>query len=209
MQDHQFGETGPRLLALDLQIVRPTELALGETCDIGRETRCDVVVNRREVSRLHARIVHDGGRYILSDAGSVNGTYVNGRRLDAPHILQSDDVIGLGSGPALLKFIDPHATFVPDQLRYDDRLLIFFFRGQALELTPGQSRLLRLLYRNRGRLCTRDDCAQAVWSQSYDPATHAAALDQLITTLRARLRQVDPSADLIRTRRGMGYVLEG
>ena len=209
MQDYKFGEIGPRLLAIDPQIVQPPEVTLGDTCKIGREPGCDVIVNRREVSRLHARIVHDGGRYVLSDAGSVNGTYVNGRRLDGPHALQSDDVIGLGSGPALLKFIDPHATFVPDQLRYDDRLLIFFFRGQALELTPGQSRLLLLLYRNRGRLCTRDDCAQSVWGQPYDPATHAAALDQLITTLRARLRQVDPGADLIRTRRGLGYVLEG
>jgi len=208
MQNVQIGEVGPRLLAIDPQIVRPAELMLGETCDIGRETRCDVIVARREVSRLHARIVRNGGHFVLSDAGSVNGTYVNGRRLDAPHTLQNDDSIGLGSGPAVLKFIDPHATFVPDQLRYDDRLLIFFFRGHALELTPNQSRLLLLLYRNRGRLCTRDDCANAVWSQPYNASTHAAALDQLVTTLRARLRQVDPNSDLIKTRRGLGYMLE-
>jgi DNA-binding response OmpR family regulator len=48
-----------------------------------------------------------------------------------------------------------------------------------------------------------------VWGQAHNPATHAAALDQLITTLRGRLRQVDSNADLIRTRRGLGYVLEG
>ncbi|NJN16275.1 MAG: FHA domain-containing protein [Oscillochloris sp.] len=209
MNDGQPGESSPRLLALDEQIVRPVEVLLGEETTIGRESSNHVVVMRREVSRLHARIVYEDGRYVISDAGSINGTYVNGRKLDAPYTLRTEDVIGLGTGPALLKFSDPQATFVPDQLRYDERLLLFFFRGRALELTPGQTRLLRLLYRQRGRLCTRDECAMAVWGEPYDSATHAAALDQLVTTLRARLKQIDSHANLIRTRRGMGYVLEG
>lgn len=210
MHEQQMMEPVALLRAIDPAIVQPADFALSRSvCTIGRDAGCDVVVSRKEASRTHARIERQGSRYVLSDAGSVNGTYVNGRKIDEPYVLQSEDHIGLGSGPSVLKFVDPHATFIPGRLRYDDRLITFFYKGQALELTPNQSRLLLLLYRNQGRLCTRDECAQAIWHQTYDQTTHAAALDQLVTTLRTRLRQIDPQAEeLIKTRRGMGYLLE-
>jgi hypothetical protein len=210
MPEQQQIEQVALLLALNEQAVRPTEFSLrGAVSTIGREVGCDVVVQRREVSRLHARVERQGLRYILVDTGSANGTYVNGRRLTEPHPLQNDDQIGLGSGPSLLKFIDPLDTYVPSRgLRYDDQLMVFLLDGRALELTPGQARLLLLLYRSAGRLCTRDECAQHIWGQPYEAAQHAAALDMLVAGLRARIRQTDSDLDLIKTRRGLGYVLE-
>jgi DNA-binding response OmpR family regulator len=199
MAEQKQGEQVPLLLALNEQAVKPGEFALrGAVSTIGREPGCDVVVQRREVSRLHARIERQGVRYLLIDAGSANGTYVNGRRLAEPHALQSEDLIGLGSGPSLLKF----------GLRYDDQLMVFMLDGRALEITPGQARLLLLLYRNAGRLCTRDECALQIWGQPYEAAQHAAALDMLVAGLRARIRQVNPDLDPIKTRRGLGYMLE-
>ncbi|MEI7643122.1 MAG: FHA domain-containing protein [Chloroflexales bacterium] len=210
MPEHQQMEQVALLIALDEQAVQPAEISLrGAVNTIGRETGCDVVVHRREVSRLHARIERQGLRYVLIDAGSANGTYVNGRRLTEPHPLQSEDLIGLGSGPSLLRFMDPLDTYVPSHgLRYDDQLMLFLLDGRALEITPGQTRLLLLLYRNFGRLCTRDDCAQHIWGQPYEAAQHAAALDMLVAGLRARIRQAGGDLDMIKTRRGLGYVLE-
>jgi DNA-binding response OmpR family regulator len=210
MPEQQPAEQAAMLTALNDQLVRPLEYALrGPVATIGRDASCDVVVQRREVSRVHARIAREGQRYLLADAGSANGTYVNGRRLAEPHALQSEDLIGLGSGPSLLRFSDPLDTYVPARgLRYDDQLMMFLLDGRVLELTPGQSRLLLLLYRNVGRLCTRDECAQQIWGQPYEAAQHAAALDMLVAGLRARIRQIDPALDLLKTRRGLGYVLE-
>jgi hypothetical protein len=210
MPEQQQIEQVALLVALNEQAVQPGEFSLrGAVSTIGRETSCDVVVQRREVSRLHARVERQGLRYVITDAGSANGTYVNGRRLTEPHPLQNDDLIGLGSGPSLLKFIDPLDTYVPARgLRYDDQLMVFLLDGRALELTPGQARLLLLLYRNVGRLCTRDECAQHIWGQPYEAAQHAAALDMLVAGLRARMRQAGSDLDLIKTRRGLGYVLE-
>jgi hypothetical protein len=210
MEDHQQPIQSAQLYALDEQAVTPQLLELDDQeCIIGRDPGCRIVVNRIDVSRLHARIFREGGRYILADLDSSNGTYVNGRRISEPQQLQNEDQISVGAGSAVLRFVDPFDTIVPStQLRLDDRLGLFFYQGMALELTPNQARLLRLLYRNSGRLCSRDQCARAVWNEPYDPAIHAGALDQLVTTVRARLRQIDASRDLIKTRRGMGYVLE-
>jgi len=50
------------------------------------------------VSRRHARITREGGELFLEDLGSVNGTFLNGKRLTPylPHLLQSGDEIMVG-----------------------------------------------------------------------------------------------------------------
>jgi hypothetical protein len=210
MGEYERMELTAQLFAMDQHLVAPQSVSLGDAeYTIGRDASCTIVVSRTDVSRTHARIFRDAGRYILEDLGSSNGTYVNGRRINQPQQLQTEDQISVGLGSAVLRFVDPFDTVVStDQLRLDDRMGLFFFRGQALELSPNQARLLQLLHRNSGVLCTRDQCALAVWNEQYDPSVHSGALDQLIMTLRTRLRQIDPSRDMIKTRRGMGYVLE-
>lgn len=51
------------------------------------------------VSRRHARITRQGEELFIEDLGSVNGTFLNGKRLTPylPHPLQSGDEIRLGT----------------------------------------------------------------------------------------------------------------
>ncbi|NNJ09582.1 FHA domain-containing protein [Chloroflexales bacterium ZM16-3] len=64
---------------------------------IGR-AGCDVVLENPQVSRFHAQIDRaPGGGAILRDAGSTNGTFVNGQRLAGSHTLRSGDVIQIGA----------------------------------------------------------------------------------------------------------------
>ena len=70
---------------------------------IGRSSSCDIVIPLSIVSRLHARIELQHDRYVLSDAGSANGTFVNGRRIDGPTKIDHGTLIGLG--PITLSFI--------------------------------------------------------------------------------------------------------
>jgi len=51
---------------------------------IGREPDCQVVVDDRQASRHHARILQTEDGYVLEDLGSKNGTYLNGQPLTAP-----------------------------------------------------------------------------------------------------------------------------
>jgi DNA-binding winged helix-turn-helix (wHTH) protein len=190
--------------------VTPTEFLLsGREHGIGRSPLCDIVIPRNNISRIHARIVREGPRYLLYDAGSANGTFVNGQLIGASHLLSNRDGIGLGAPGELLRFLDPDPTVVTSsRLRLDDRTQTFFLGSQPLSLPPNQFRLLTHLYRHLGDLCTRETCAEAVWGRDYDPGMDAEALDKAVSGLRSALRRIEnDAAGLLQTRRGMGYVL--
>ncbi len=198
-----------QVLALDPG-VEPQEMTLdADTCTIGRAPSCQIIIRQKLVSRLHARIECTGPRFMLTDTNSANGTFVNHRRMRTPHLLQHDDVIGLGAPDPLLRFHDPDPTYRPaNQLRYDDRAMVFMLGTQPLELTPAQFRLLHHLYQHAGDVCSREACAQAIWGSDYEPGRDAGALDQAFNSLRRALRKADPDHELIQTRRGLGYVLD-
>jgi pSer/pThr/pTyr-binding forkhead associated (FHA) protein len=52
----------------------------------------------KSVSRRHAAIARQGEIVVIEDTGSVNGTFVNGKRLDPylPEIIKSGDILQLG-----------------------------------------------------------------------------------------------------------------
>lgn len=50
---------------------------------IGRTTNNDVVIPETSVSRLHAYVRRDGARWVVADAGSKNGSWLDERALDA------------------------------------------------------------------------------------------------------------------------------
>jgi pSer/pThr/pTyr-binding forkhead associated (FHA) protein len=63
---------------------------------IGRMPENDVVLDNLGVSRFHARLLLEDGRVVLEDAGSENGCFVNGARIDDRHAIASGDVIAIG-----------------------------------------------------------------------------------------------------------------
>ena len=63
---------------------------------IGR-TDCNVVLDNPQVSRFHAQIDQTPNGAVLRDAGSTNGTFVNGQRLRGPHPLRPGEVIQIGA----------------------------------------------------------------------------------------------------------------
>ena len=74
----------------------------GDQLTIGRDSSNDVAINDAEISRKHARLTFQGGKYVLEDLGSTNGTFVNGQRLAAPAVLKAGDVVSLGEQIVLM-----------------------------------------------------------------------------------------------------------
>lgn len=75
----------------------PAPVVLPAVLSIGRGADNAMVVKDAMASRHHAVILQRGaGDYQLTDLGSRNGTFVNGRRLLAPHTLADGDVIEIG-----------------------------------------------------------------------------------------------------------------
>ncbi len=70
---------------------------------VGRHANADVVLNDRQASRRHARIVIRGTEAVLEDLMSSNGTFVNGQRLDGPYVLRAGDKVQIGD--STLEFV--------------------------------------------------------------------------------------------------------
>ncbi len=75
-----------------------TEVVLGALTSIGRAPGNTIVLDEPHVSRHHTVVrVHEDGNYLLSDLGSSNGTYLNGRRVLLPERLRHRDVVKIGA----------------------------------------------------------------------------------------------------------------
>jgi pSer/pThr/pTyr-binding forkhead associated (FHA) protein len=79
------GEQVGASLPLDQALVR-----------LGRSPDSEIPLDDITVSRRHAEIRRDGDRYVVSDVGSLNGTYVNQQRIDDPVELQHGDELQVG-----------------------------------------------------------------------------------------------------------------
>jgi pSer/pThr/pTyr-binding forkhead associated (FHA) protein len=85
--------TGGRLVCL----TDGREYSIGsEPLVFGRDAASDVVVTGGDVSRRHAEIQAGTEGYVLVDL-SVNGTFVNGKRVGRSHLLARADVIRIGT----------------------------------------------------------------------------------------------------------------
>jgi pSer/pThr/pTyr-binding forkhead associated (FHA) protein len=62
---------------------------------IGRSPDCDIFLDDVTVSRRHAEVVKDGETFTIRDLGSLNGTYVNRRRIESV-VLEDDDEVQIG-----------------------------------------------------------------------------------------------------------------
>jgi hypothetical protein len=64
----------------------------GERLTVGRRPDSDIFLDDVTVSRDHALLVRRGGDYYLDDCGSLNGTYVNRRRIESHQLADGDEL---------------------------------------------------------------------------------------------------------------------
>ena len=63
---------------------------------IGRSKECDVRIDDRYASGVHARVFSRGGRYMVEDMSSTNGTLLNGATLVGEAELIDGDTVQIG-----------------------------------------------------------------------------------------------------------------
>ena len=68
--------------------------AIGDRTLIGRSPECDVFLDDVTVSRRHAELDREG-TFTIRDLGSLNGTFVNRRRIESA-VLEDDDEVQIG-----------------------------------------------------------------------------------------------------------------
>ena len=60
---------------------------------VGRSMKADILLDDPTVSRRHALFTKVGGAYVLKDLDSLNGTYVNGARIDSLELHSGDSIM--------------------------------------------------------------------------------------------------------------------
>ena len=80
-------------------------VAVADDTVLGRDAEADVVLQdpSGKISRRHARIRLSDGKPVIEDLESTNGTYLNGKRIDAPQPLKEGDRIAIGE--STLEFV--------------------------------------------------------------------------------------------------------
>lgn len=91
-----FGGLGTRLVAIQGPYQGQSFPLSHAPATIGRAAEREIALPAdTSVSRSHARITYTEGRHFIADAGSSNGTFVNGGRVSDPRLLSSGDTIQL------------------------------------------------------------------------------------------------------------------
>jgi adenylate cyclase len=90
--------TLPHLLIYNDNVAQPLLLTGATSWTFGRGSNNTVVLKDKWVSRNHAVIqIMESGNFYLIDLGSLNGSFVNGRRVSFPLALHNGDSITLGT----------------------------------------------------------------------------------------------------------------
>ena len=93
---HPFGlEPTPRLVVLEHLETGRIMQSNREVCLIGRRHGCDIVVDDKRVSRVHALLASYFGRPIVFDLRSRNATLVNDEPVEF-RLLENEDILTIG-----------------------------------------------------------------------------------------------------------------
>src|SRR5688572_15711765 len=74
---------------------------------IGRSSELDMVLVEDMVSRKHAKITVTGGKILIEDLGSTNGTFVNGEKIKQARLKEGDRIL---IGTSILKLVHQGAN---------------------------------------------------------------------------------------------------
>lgn len=123
-------------------------LAFDQTASIGRQEGNTIRLNDQAASRRHAEVAFDGKRFVLSDAGSSGGTFVNDQLISGPRELAFGDRVRVAD--SILRFTcDGH-----EKQKDDPAGAIAGFEqslAKAPDFLPALHSLAFLLERDPGR----------------------------------------------------------
>lgn len=110
---------------------RNVELRIG-TLVVGRSSSCQIALDDALVSRRHAQLIVASDSVTVQDFGSVNGVFLNGKRIAGPERVKDGDQLQIGTQVLVLR-----SALDPARARGGPRLSAETLRG--IEVAPGSS----------------------------------------------------------------------
>jgi hypothetical protein len=87
---------GSRVVVVRSDSQAGLDFTVGDAVVLGRSDQADIPLDDPYASEFHLRLNYREGRLVLTDLGSTNGTYVNGRRVTSPVDLSRGDAVQVG-----------------------------------------------------------------------------------------------------------------
>lgn len=183
------------------------------------------------ISRKHCCIKQVAGQFMIAEVGSKHGTLLNGRPL-VPNVfcpLAPGDQIALASGVVLLRFLlapdfettidfentqkmrsaQPKAA-VARPLIVDPARRTLHIHDQEICLSGKEWRLVEVLYKHQNEIVTYEMMRSVVWAERYvlEDGIPDVGFDEVNALIYRLRRKLGVYADLLKTRRGQGCILE-
>jgi pSer/pThr/pTyr-binding forkhead associated (FHA) protein len=87
---------GTRVVFVRSETQSGQDFTVSDAFVLGRSDQADIKLDDPYASEFHMRFNNREGRLVLTDLGSTNGTYVNGRRVTTPVDLNRGDAVQVG-----------------------------------------------------------------------------------------------------------------
>ncbi len=121
------------------------------SAEIGRVETNDIVLVEPGISRTHVKIYDDVGIFVVEDAGSANGTRLNGELVSEPEVLRDGDYITLSQTTMQFSLLDAARGEITTQTNLSE------IEASAVDATgtkedPGLHEKRGFLKTTRGRL---------------------------------------------------------
>jgi hypothetical protein len=184
------------------------------------------------ISRRHFKIVFVKGEgFAICDLNSLNGTRVNGQRLQPGclHFLKDSDTIVLAENPSFTIEVISDNYGITEPVTFPIRYTLdepmemaptlfylsledgqFVLEGAPISheyLTALEHKLLEYLYDRSGRVCTYEEMVHNVWGYDRYDDVQDNAVAKLVSNLRKKLDALSPGAGMrhIHTVHGRGF----
>lgn len=216
-------QDAPMLIIENGQMAGQRWLIDNDCVVIGREADLvNLLLPERQVSRKHAKIERTPNGFVLTDLDSKNGTFLNGRQVREPQVLQDGDEIQVAlcvkiafvgsdaTAPLNARPISQGMHAAERGIRIDKESRRVFIAEQELDppLSVQQYRLLELLIEANGSLMSRQQVVERVWEGENAYGVSEQAIDALVRRLRDRIAERDTEHEYIVTVRGHGLRFE-
>lgn len=175
------------------------ELREGQAYRVGRVASNDLVLADTQISRFHAVFNASSSGIVLSDLSSLNGTFVNGRRISVPTNLSPGDQITVGSTEVLVQAgqlnideaaeLSAQSTMAAQMRAVIVTVLLADVSGytRMSEQVPGRevAEMLQRWFSEVSEVVTTfggevdkyiGDCVMALWRGSFQTAAEQAVL---------------------------------
>lgn len=94
---------------------------------------------------------------------------------------------------------------VADEVIYDFSKGQLLVKGQSVELTRMENKILSILLKNRGKIVSREELMMQIWST--DEFISDGSLTTSISRLKTKIKRDTGIEDLIITKKGQGYLI--